>query len=96
MEVEAKEYRLTTVSDFVDIATPENLQTLLTDFGNYLLLAISPKFRDCIPRPHSFGWINDGKHDVFLLPVVPDAANPSAPPVPRPEAWVDSDDDDTQ
>lgn len=92
MEVE-KRHRLMTVSDFVAIATPDNLQALLTDFAQYLTLVTVPTIRPYVPQPHCFEWIDDGKHDVHLQRVVPDAANPDGPPIPCPEAWVESDEE---
>lgn len=69
-------HHITTVDDFVTVATPENIDHLLADFRNYLLLAVHPEWREAIATPHRFNWLDDGAHNVFVEPL----------------AWVESED----
>ena len=71
----SKEYRLVTVSDIVDVLTPENIDNFLIDFKSFIetaqnlcdiARAIDPAMKD---KKYSeigqvvFNWIDDGKHE---------------------------------
>jgi hypothetical protein len=72
---EQKEYRLVTISDMVDVVTPDNIDNFLIDLKSfiqsthnliYLAKMIDPELAD---KKNSeiggpiFNWIDDGKHE---------------------------------
>ena len=73
--MEPKEYRIVTVSDIVDIVTPENIDNFLIDLKSFIqstqnLCFIAKKIDpDLTGKKNSeigeavFNWIDDGKHE---------------------------------
>lgn len=56
------EYRITTIKELIDAATPENIDNLLTDLKHHILLSYNGTLID----PHIFKWVDDGQTDVHI------------------------------
>lgn len=65
METQIK-YQITTVSDFVNVVTAENIDGLLTDFRNFLTMVKINANPNMPFNTESFNWTDDGKNDFIV------------------------------
>lgn len=62
-------YKIKTIEELVNVATPENFQCLMTDLQSFIMLA---KRIDAEMDRTCFNWIDDGKSDVNLNLIFPE------------------------
>ncbi len=58
------EYRITTIKELVDTATPENIDFLLADLKNFVLMTKMTIDANIPTNNSCFIWVDDGKNDI--------------------------------
>ncbi len=58
-------HRVTTIEQLAACATMANLPDLLVDLQHFLLMTLDPRWGPKLRRPHTFVWVEDGRHDIL-------------------------------